>query len=203
MTEPQRAALLSWQQLIDATMPTATIDATMPTATLADGITLEQLRTIMPALSLEKAQQYLPLLNQAMAEWQINTPQRKAMFVAQLAHESAQLTTFDETGKPDYSGKLGPGNKNYYGRGPIQLTGRANYEAAGKALGLDLVNHPEIAATPEAGFRIAGWYWDNRKINDPADDGNYREVTRRINGGYTHYDRRVEIYERARKAFGI
>lgn len=203
MTEPQRAALQNWQRFIDGTMPTAAL-AAAPGA----GITVEQLRAIMPDLPLEKAQQYLPLLNQAMAEHQINTPQRKAMFVAQLAHESAQLTTFDEVGRPDYSGKLGPGNENYYGRGPIQLTGRANYAAAGKALGLDLVGRPELAATPEVGFRVAGWYWGDRKVggrslNTLADQGDFRAVTKGINGGYTHYDRRVVIYDRAKKAFGI
>jgi putative chitinase len=197
MTEPQRAALRTWQQFIDAAMPAAA--AAAPTA----DVTLEQLRAVMPNLPLDKAERYLPLLNQAMAEFEITTPQRKAMFVAQLAHESAQLTQFEEGGKPDYSGKLGPGNENYYGRGPIQLTGRANYEAAGKALGIDLVGHPELAAKPEHGFRIAGWFWDSRNLNKYADEGDYREVTRRINGGYTHYDRRVVLYDRAKKAFGV
>lgn len=204
MTEPQRAALLNFQRFIDGTMPADAALAAAPSA----GVTLEQLRAVMPNLPLEKAQRYLPLLNQAMAEQQINTPIRKAMFVAQLAHESSELRAFEETGKPNYSGKLGPGNANYYGRGPIQLTGKANYAAAGKALGIDLVGRPELAATPEVGFRVAGWYWGDRKVkgrslNSYADQGDYRTVTLGINGGYTHYDRRVVLYERAKQDFGV
>ncbi len=44
------------------------------------------------------------------------------------------------------------------GRGSIQLTGRANYRAAGTALGFDLLNHPEKVKTPKVGFRTSVWF---------------------------------------------
>ncbi|WP_304914956.1 glycoside hydrolase family 19 protein [Hydrogenophaga sp.] len=47
----------------------------------------------------------------------------------------------------------------YRGRGYMQLTGRSNYAAYGKALGLDLVNQPELAAQEENAERIAVQYW--------------------------------------------
>lgn len=40
----------------------------------------------------------------------------------------------------------------------IQLTGRDNYARAGKALGLDLVNHPELVERPDIAAKVAVWY---------------------------------------------
>jgi putative chitinase len=74
---------------------------------------------------------------------------------------------------------------------------RANYAAAGKALGLDLVNQPELAARPENAARVAAWYWNSRGLNAVADRGDFREVTRRINGGYNHMPERRAYFARA------
>lgn len=47
----------------------------------------------------------------------------------------------------------------FRGRGYMQLTGRSNYTAFGKATGLDLVNHPELAAAPNNAEKLAIQYW--------------------------------------------
>ncbi|MEW5743302.1 MAG: peptidoglycan-binding protein [Myxococcota bacterium] len=171
---------------------------------LTKGVSLSQLHRIMPALPMSKARAYLPLLNRAMAEAHINTKQRKAMFLAQLAHESVQLKYFEEIASgAAYEGRTDLGNVRpgdgvrYKGRGPIQLTGRANYRAAGRALGLPLEAKPKLAARPSVGFRTAGWFWTSRGLNHYADQGNFREVTRRINGGYNGLDSRLAYYRRA------
>jgi len=168
------------------------------------GVTVEQLRRIMPNLSAERARQYLPHLNRAMAEANITTPQRKAAFLAQLAHESGELRHFEELASGSaYEGRRDLGNTQpgdgvrYKGRGPIQLTGRANYRAAGRALGIDLEGNPSRAKDPDVAFRIAGWYWNSRNLNTYADAGNFREVTRRINGGYNGLASREAYYRRA------
>ncbi len=168
------------------------------------GVSLAQLRKIMPNLSAAKAEQYLPHLNKAMAEAGINTPKRQAAFIAQLAHESGEFRYMEEIASgAAYEGRKDLGNtqpgdgKRFKGRGPIQLTGRANYAAAGKALGLDLVNNPTQAATPEVGFRTAAWFWNTRNLNSYADAGNFKEVTRRINGGYNGLADREKYYARA------
>jgi predicted chitinase len=86
-----------------------------------------------------------------------------------------------------YGGRMGNVEKGdgakYRGRGLIQLTGRANYEAAGKDLGLDLINHPELAETPENAAKTAMWYWKKNKLGDVAKSGNVEAVTRKINNG--------------------
>jgi predicted chitinase len=158
----------------------------------------------MPGLPLAKAQQYLPFLNSAMQEAGINTRLRKSAFLAQLAHESVELRYMEEIASgAAYEGRTDLGNTQrgdgvrYKGRGPIQLTGRANYRAAGKALGLDLEGNPTQAADPQVGFRTAAWYWTTRNLNTYADAGDFREVTRRINGGYNGLPSREAYYRTA------
>ena len=53
-------------------------------------------------------------------------------------------------GKKDYY-TLGvdPKGLPYFGRGLVQLTGKGNYEAYGKILGIDLVNKPDLALKPK------------------------------------------------------
>jgi predicted chitinase len=171
------------------------------------GVTQAQLLKIMPNLGAEKARQYLPFLNQAMAEQGITTEPRKEMFLAQLAHESGGLRYMEEIASgAAYEGRRDLGNtqpgdgKRFKGRGPIQLTGRANYREVGRALGLDLEGNPGLAASPAVGFRIAAYFWKSRGLNSLADQGNFREVTRRINGGYNGLADREMYWARARAA---
>ena len=69
----------------------------------------------------------------------------------------------------------------YRGRGAIQLTGRGNYLAAGRALSLDLVGHPELAAS-DARFRVASWFWISNGLNHWADGRDIEGATKAING---------------------
>jgi hypothetical protein len=89
--------------------------------------------------------------------------------------------------------------KRFKGRGPIQLTGRANYKRFGDLLGVDLVNNPERAATPEVAFRVAALFWKSKGLNELADAQNFREITRRINGGFNGLEERLKFYERAKR----
>lgn len=50
------------------------------------------------------------------------------------------------------------GGYDYRGRGYIQLTGKSNYEHYGKKLGVDLVNNPDLALSPEIAKKIAVAY---------------------------------------------
>jgi putative chitinase len=168
-------------------------------------LTLAELRAIMPHLSEAKAREYLHHLNEAMREARIlETVGRLAAFLAQLAFESGELRWMEEIASgDDYEGRARLGNtqpgdgRRYKGRGPIQLTGRANYRAAGEALDLDLEGNPTQVALPSVGFRVAGWYWTSRDINDLADAGDFVGVTRAINGGTNGLDGRQVYHRRA------
>jgi putative chitinase len=173
-------------------------------------ITVKQLRTIMPHITEARANQFLKPLNDAMKEAEINTPKRQAAFLAQIAHESGELKYMEEIASGEaYEGRASLGNtqpgdgKRYKGRGPIQLTGRSNYRKAGAALKLDLEGKPELAAQPDVGCRVAGWFWKTRGLNELADKGEFRQITRRINGGYNGEAKREEFYKRAKDALGV
>ena len=162
-------------------------------------LTDDELRQIMPNCPAAKRADYLPFIQQAMAEFEITSYLRETAFLAQLAHESAELRYMEEIASgAAYEGRKDLGNtqpgdgKRYKGRGPIQLTGRANYAKYGGLLGLDLVNNPSIAATKEVGFRIAGEFWQLNGLNELADQQQFKAITKRINGGYNGLDDRIK-----------
>lgn len=159
---------------------------------------------VMPRLTAPEVEAFIVPLEAAMVEAEINTPARKAAFLAQLAHESGELRYFEELASgAAYEGRKDLGNVHphdgvrYKGRGPIQLTGRDNYRAAGKALGLDLENHPELVATAAVGFRVAGWFWKSHGLNELADAGRFKAITKIINGGLNGEVERERYYARA------
>jgi putative chitinase len=118
---------------------------------------------------------------------------RLAHFMGQVAHESGNFKYMEEVGGPSYFAKydgradLGntiPGDGAlFHGRGPIQLTGRANYRKYGRALGLDFESNPNIVALPSIGILVACKYWDDHDLNALADADDLLAITKRINGG--------------------
>jgi len=139
-------------------------------------------------------------------EYGLLRPLRLAHFMGQLSHESGRFAYMEEIASgAAYEGRRDLGNtqpgdgRRYKGRGPIQLTGRANYRTVGARLGLDLEGNPELAARPEIGLRIALDYWASRKINQWADADNLNRVTRLINGGTNGLADRVAETDRAKR----
>ena len=176
-----------------------------------------QLAQIMRNASQRRRALYLQPLDDAMNAHAIDTPLRMAAFLAQLAHESGELRYMEEIWGPtpaqkryeppgELARRLGntqPGDgRRFKGRGPIQITGRANYKTFGDLMGLDLVTHPDQAATPEVGFDIAALFWQRKGLNELADAGNFTEITRRINGGQNGASDRERFYAIAKRVLG-
>jgi predicted chitinase len=90
-------------------------------------------------------------------------------------------------GNKVYGGRMGnvnPGDGyKFRGRGDTQLTGRAQYEAMGKKLGVDLVNNPELAADPKYSAKIAVANWKSSGADRLAQAGDMTGARKRINGG--------------------
>lgn len=97
-----------------------------------------------------------------------------------------------------YGGRMGNTDPNdgwqYRGRGLIQLTGKDNYMAAGKALGIDLLNNPDLAARPDIAAKIAVWFWKTR-VGGAAQSGDVVAVTKKINGGTIGLEDRTKKYQ--------
>ena len=159
---------------------------------------------------IDRAAEWLPCIVDAMAEFQIHTPARQAAFLAQIGHETGGLRwTVEIWGPTDaqkrYEGRKDLGNVHigdgyrFRGRGLIHVTGRANYQAVGDALGVDLITAPEKLALPPLAARSAGRYWQSNRLNELADAGDFRLITRRINGGYNGYAERVALWEAAKE----
>ncbi|KAL6217961.1 hypothetical protein ACLB2K_011178 [Fragaria x ananassa] len=59
--------------------------------------------------------------------------------------------------------------KQYYGRGPIQLSWNYNYGQCGKAIGANLLNNPDLVATdPVISFKTAFWFWMTPQSPKPS-----------------------------------
>lgn len=184
-------------------------------------ITVKQLLAIMPNARAYIAKNknfagysldsIVLLMNKYAKEFGIDSPQRWAHYLAQIAHESMELRYSEEiaSGKAYDTGKLaiklgntpeadGDGQK-YKGRGLIQVTGRANYEAYKKYCGFDVVKHPELLAKPVGAIRSSMWFWKSKGLNELADRDEFTAITKRINGGTNGIEDRRKYLARAKK----
>ena len=121
----------------------------------------------------------------------MDSPLRLAHFLAQLIHESGSFRYMEELASGQaYEGRANLGNTEpgdgirYKGRGPIQITGRANYRRYGRKIGIDIERHPVIAAIPSIGLHLALEYWKSCGLNTLADADNVNGITKLINGGF-------------------
>lgn len=101
-----------------------------------------------------------------------------------------------------YADRMGNGPEasgdgwRYRGRGLIQVTGRANYADAGKALLLPLIDEPHLLEQSGPATRSACWFWRAKGCNELADAGDFLGITRRINGGTHGHAERLELRNR-------
>lgn len=132
---------------------------------------------------------------------------RLAHFMGQCAHESGGFIYMEEIASgAAYEGRADLGNtqpgdgRRYKGRGPIQLTGRANYRRVGRLIGIDLEAHPEVVSHPSVGLLVGCVFWVEAGLNAKAEADDLDGITRKINGGTNGLaDRKV----RTAKAKGL
>ncbi|EXF95814.1 hypothetical protein HK44_020745 [Pseudomonas fluorescens HK44] len=131
-----------------------------------------------------------------MATWPNRFPADLAAACARQPEKIANIA---------YASRMGNGNSTsgdgwmYRGRGLIQITGRANYQECGDALGVDLVGNPDLLTQPQYAALSAAWFWSINGLNTLADAGNFTGITQRINGGQNGAADRLNLYNTALK----
>lgn len=180
-------------------------------------VTREQILAIMPNAK-DKVDDFLPYINGYAEVFHIDTPKRMANFLAQIAHESGELRYTKELGNKTYFhkydvGKLknmlgnlkaGDGYK-YRGRGLIQITGRANYQAFQNSRYCtdDIMEDPQLLELPLGATKSAMWWWWKHGLNELADSDCFVAITKTINGGTNGLESRRKFLTRANKVFNV
>jgi len=218
-------------------------DVARTSAPLSDGagVTPE----LLARLGILDAREWAQALAEPCIAHRITTKQRLAHFLANVLHESGDLTRLVENlnysaegllriwpshfsatearrwgrgrdhpaderaiAERAYGGRIGNRTEGsgdgflYRGRGLIQLTGRANYEAAARALGVALSVLPSWLETREGAARSAAWWWAAHGCNELADRGDIVALRRRVNGGLIGLEDVRNRFTRALAALG-
>ncbi|MFI6074903.1 glycoside hydrolase family 19 protein [Actinoplanes sp. NPDC051343] len=151
--------------------------------------------------------------------------QEAAAFLANVGHETGGLVYIDEINTanyPHYCDTSQPygcpaGQSAYHGRGPIQLSWNFNYYAAGNALGVDLLDNPNLVSTDAAiSWETGLWYWmtgtgnagttsHNAMVNGQGFGTTIRAINSiECNGGNTaEMQDRVNLYNRFVGVLGV
>jgi putative chitinase len=129
---------------------------------------------------------------------------RNAAEYARQPEKIANYVYMDEfRSKQGAMGNTKPGDGwRFRGRGIKQLTGRNNYTAFGKSVGMTAEEAAEYVATPKGALESACWFWATNNIDRFADADDIVGMTKRINGGTIGLDDRKMRYERAKNILG-
>jgi putative chitinase len=103
-----------------------------------------------------------------------------------------------------YGGRMGNGPEStgegykFRGRGYIQLTGKDNYTAFGKAINEDMTANPDKVATHYA-LLSAAWFFSKNGLHRMADEGAsdlvVTKITKRVNGGTIGLPDRIKHFK--------
>lgn len=166
-----------------------------------------QVQMIMPRASSLRVKEFVESFNKWADRFEISTPLRAAHYIGQVAHETGQLKWLEEIASgANYEGRKDLGNtqpgdgKRFKGRGYLQTTGRANYQAYASSIFCngDLMSHPEWLAKQPGCQKSSMFFWWKNKLNQWADADDCRGVTRHINGGYNHFVERQNFTRMAK-----
>ena len=103
-----------------------------------------------------------------------------------------------------YANRMGNGSEasgegyKFRGRGYIQLTGKENYTAFGKAIGEDILSNPDVVSSKYA-LLSAAWFFSKNGLHKMADSGAsdavVTQITKRVNGGTIGLPDRIQHFK--------
>ncbi|NUO75002.1 MAG: lytic enzyme [Lysobacter sp.] len=134
---------------------------------------------------------------QGIQQIPVDSAHREGDAALEAARRQALAGRPEELARLMYGGRMGNDDAGdgylYRGRGYTQLTGESNYRDAGRALDLDLVDNPDLAAERGNAQRIALWYWEQRVPQAQRDD--VSGATLAINNGENGLADRLNRYD--------
>jgi putative chitinase len=82
------------------------------------------------------------------------------------------------------------------------LTGKDNYSWFAASLEIPVEEAAEYLQTFEGAVQSACWFWETNNLNNQADAGDIKLMTKKINGGYIGLEDRIKHYNHALHVFG-
>jgi hypothetical protein len=195
--------------------------AAPPAADLLARVTADAVKKMFPATPLKNVKANLPFVLEGLRA--VGLTDREMLLVALgtiraetegfvpidefRSRFNTRITPFDlyDAGTPigKRLGNTVPGDgPRFKGRGYVQLTGRFNYNAIGRSIGVDLVGNPQLANDPTTAGRIlAQFLFDHRKcVRDALAAGSLKKARRCVNGGSHGLDRFTDAFRKGEAA---
>ena len=162
-------------------------------------INIDLVKHMFPERSWENIDRYAPTVIDSLRSQGINDPRMLVVALSTIRAESEGFTPIDEkVGRSNsetvpydhYEHRRILGNTEdgdgarFRGRGFIQLTGRYNYQHIGGQIGVDLVNHPEMANSPDVAAKVLAQFIKNHEpaIRDALDQNDLAAARRLVAG---------------------
>jgi peptidoglycan L-alanyl-D-glutamate endopeptidase CwlK len=180
-------------------------------------VTAEIVAQMFPVTPVANIRAHLPAVLNALVPVQLATKKMILMALATIRAETESFQPVSEGvsrfntspgGHPfdlyDHRAALGnqgpPDGERFRGRGFVQLTGRANYQEHGQAIGLgdQLVTSPELANDPDIAARLLASFLKRREqpILDALAKDDLAAARKLVNGGSAGLDRFTDAYRR-------
>lgn len=168
------------------------------------GVTVQIVAKMFPGTKVDNIKANLPIVLQALADAGLADKSMVLMALGTIRAETASfrpisegISKFNTTpgNHPfnlyDDKTKLGnqgvPDGERFKGRGFIQLTGRANYQQHGSAIGVGsgLIENPELANQPDIAAKLLASFIKNKEqaIRKALSVGDLKKARKLVNGG--------------------
>jgi len=185
-------------------------------------ITVEQVAEVFPFTPIDSIVRHLPHIVDALARYDMLEKPLVVLALATIRAETEPFEPVDELPsrfntspgghlfdlydwRRDLGNRGAPDGARYRGRGFVQLTGRANYGAIGRYVGIgerllrapELANDPSIAATILAAFLAMR----RRQLKEAIVERDWRRARRLVNGGQHGLERFIDAVRIADRLF--
>jgi len=203
---PQTAASLSLGE-VPAPQP--------ETASAIPAVTAAMVAKMFPVTPVQNIEKHLPAVLDAMVAVQLTDKPMVLMALGTIRAETEGFVPIAEGqskfntspgGHPfdlydnlrDLGNQGPPDGANFRGRGFVQLTGRANYQQHGEAIGLgdQLVTNPDLACDPQTAAKLLASFLKSREehIRAALAQGDLATARKLVNGGSNGLDRFTEAF---------